>query len=403
MKTKFKLDLKTKVSMSEKEKTLVMVLLLVVIVYVAKTFLFASKIEELSSTISEYDKVRKKHTMLKEQSKEIPKLKKQEKELSFKYKRMERQVPPYMSEASTILIMDQEAKASSLNIKAISFDKVDYIEKDTYLNQSKEASESKEGAEKEGKSGEASKANSNPSENRNTKGPKVILTDMSIGYEGNYDAVYKFIKRLEEHERKIFINQVSMNIGDAKGLKGNLKLQLISYAENDEEIKEKLTLPENKGKFNLFNVSGEAIQDLYSKSYYTPNMVLNIKPYNEEGPKYIFSEYGKTENEIYSNGLSSSEGKLKIEKLDKNFRITYSLGKVSKTIEKEIKPKDNTLRLDVISHKRVNVDDKMEMKMEIENKTPYVIEVNVVNDDLDKPIFTLKKDEKNVALKRVNR
>lgn len=403
IKNKPKFNLSGKISMTDKEKKLVLILLMVVTVYISKTFLFDSKIEELMDSVNRYKSISEKHKYLKEQNENIGSLKKQASALEYKYNKMIREVPPYLSESETMLIMGNTATESGIRINAISVDGIERIEKSKYFTskgtQQGESSEDK-------KDNEQSNSNSNESKDENAeqniKGSKVIITKMSIGYEGEYSAIYKFIKKLEENERKILVDEVSMNINEGNNLKGNLKLKLLSYTDENVEIKEDLKFPQINGKFDLFSVDGKKVEG-YTKSYYTPNMLLEIKNYNYNGPKYIFSEYGKTESEIYSNAQGNIEGKLRIEKLESKYRIIYSLGNVSKVIEREFKIKDNTVRIDVLSHKRVNIEDNMNIKLDVENKTAGAIEITVANDDLDKPIFTLKKDAKDVALKRVSR
>lgn len=400
-KSKFSFDIK--MSMSEKEKKLVLVLFMVVIVYVANRFLFTQKIDEFINSVEKYKKVSKRHEFLKEQNQNINNLQKQASALEYKYNKMIKEVPPYLSQSETVLIMGNNAAESDLRINAISFESIDKIEKSQYFsgkdNQQGSSGENKEGDSQSDSNSTGGNENNAP---QSSNGPKVIITNMSLGYEGDYNSVYKFIKKLEENERKILVDEVSMNVNAGNSLKGNLKLKLLSYSDSDVEVKENLKFPEPKGKFDLFSIDGNKIE-AYTKSYYTPNMVLDIKNYNENGPKYIFSEYGKTESEIYSNAGGNIEGKIKIEKLESKYKITYSLGNVSKIIERELKIKDNMVRIDVLSHKRVNVEDNMNIKLDVENKTPGAIEITVVNDDLDKPIFTLKKDAKDVGLKRVNR
>lgn len=385
MKLKERLKIE-KQTMSPRDTILIFILGIVAVLLLGFNYLVIPKFNSMKSNYEIASKLKNEYKGLKEQNNNIFQLQKNHDEKLYSKDRMELQVPPFNSQAQTILALENEAKICNLKMGSMSFEECKIIPKNKFLSENPQ----------EENQGDAE-------QNTSVTEPSIIDSIMSISVQGNYTEVYKFLKRLEENDRKYYISNIALNVGEGNSLIGNMKIRTLSYIESGNVIRPNINIPQSSGKFNIFSTTNgiESVND--GTSYYTADMLLRLNPITYQGPKFVFSPHGKFDKEIYNNSLKPIEGKLSIEKNDKNCVITYSLGGVRKTFQKEIKPKNGVMKFDVISSTRANLDDGIAINMSIENKTPFNLEVNVVNDDPNKPRFNLINKADNINVKRVAR
>lgn len=373
-----------KQTMSPRDTILLFILGIVAVLVLGFNYLIIPKYKIMKSNYDIASNLSTEYKNLKTQNNNINQLKSRYDEVKYNKDRMELQIPAFNSQAHSILSLESEAKVCNLKIGSMSFEEVSLVPKEQFLS---------ENPQQDNNTGEVTQVNGNV----------VVNSIMSIGFQGNYTEVYKFLKKLEENDRKYYVKGLSLNVGESSSLIGNMKLQIISYINVNNETNPNINIPQYNGKFDMFSGTNGAETVNKSNSYYSPDIVLRLNPFNYEGPKVIFSEYGKFDKELYDNSLKNIKGTLSIEKKDANCTIKYTLGNRSKTIQKKINPKDGTIKLDVLSTPRISIDDVMGISLAVDNKTPFSLEINVVNDDLDRPKFNISTQAENIHVKRVTR
>ena len=373
-----------KQTMSPRDTILIFILGIVAVLVLGFNYLIMPKYKTMKSNYEIASNLSKEYKDLKSQNDNIQQLKKRYEEIKYNKDRMELQIPAFNSQAHSVLSLENEAKVCNLKIGSMSFEDTSLVSKEQFL-------------------AENPQQDSNNGETAQISGNAVVNSIMNVGFQGNYTEVYKFLKRLEENDRKYYIKGLSLNVGESSALMGNMKLQIISYIDVNNETNPNINIPQYNGKFDMFSSTNGAETINKDKSYYSPDIVLRLNPFNYEGPKVIFSEYGRFDKELYDNSLKNIKGTLSIEKKDANCTIKYTLGNKSKTVQKKINSKDGTIKLDVLSTPRISIDDVMGVSLAVDNKTPFSLEINVVNDDLDRPKFNLSTQADNIHVTRVTR
>jgi type IV pilus assembly protein PilO len=215
--------------------------------------------------------------------------------------------------------------------------------------------------------------------------------------------LYNFISELEKSERKIIVKDVSMTRGNGNLLKGALKVQYVGYVTPGDKSTFTLETPAISGKVSPFlaylgfedkapastvSTQGPVAAPAPVKTY-NPNFYLLLNTYDDNAPKIIMGDYTKNGSELYSNTNGAVKGKLSISGNQDSMTYAYSLGGSIQTKTARLMIDGGKLRLDVISRARKNEQDKVSVTLDVDNKTDYPLEINVINDDKQAPRFSL--------------
>ena len=327
--------------------------------------------------------------------------------LDYKLSMLTLAIPAEIPQEEIVLTLNKLAKTRELEIGGISFSTISTVSKQDFTAGKTSSTTTQDAA--------GNTATSTANDTKNTKaapkavGSMVLTENVDIAFSGGYGALYNFISDLEKSDRKIIVRDVSMTRGAGSVLKGALKIQYVGYTNPEDQSTYSLETPAVKGKTSPF-LAFLGFEDKAAASAvvtpgpaavktYEPNFYLLLNTYDDNAPKIIMGDYAKNGTEIYSNTNDKVQGKISISgNLDK---MTYSYSMGSSTQKKDAKliMAGGKLRLDVISQQRKNDTDKVSITLDIENKTDYPLEIDVINDDKNVPRFIVGNKSGSVLVK----
>lgn len=350
--------------------------------------------------------------------------------LDFKLSELTGEIPSEIHQEEILISLNKIAKASKLGIGGIAFSPISSVSKQDFAAGKISSNQSQKGKvitpsnvrnNADNSQGTTSTSSAKDSKAKQAKqklvGNLILVDEVSISFSGNYGSLYNFVSALEQSDQRIIVKEVSMVRGDASLLKGTLKIQYVGYTMPEDKSTYTLDTPPVNGKDSPFQaypgfvdkvaVSAGSAGSLSSSidqgpapvKTYNANFYLLISTYDDNGPKIIMGDYTKNGTELYSNLNASVRGKLSISGNQDNMTYTYSLGGASQTKTAKLMLDGGKLRLKVIAHVRKNEQDKVSMILDVDNKTDYPLEINIVNDDKQNPRFSLGTQLGSVMVK----
>ena len=309
-------------------------------------------------------------------------------------------IPAEIPQEEIVLSLNKLAKARELDLGGIAFSTISTVSKEDFA-----AGKTSSAQAKNVNQGIAPASTTNDGKTIQAKpklvGNMVLVEDVDITFSGNYGALYNFISDLEKSERKIIVKEVSMTRGEGNLLRGALKVQYVGYVTPEDKSTYTLETPPESGKVSPF-LAYPGFEDKAAASIvtalgpgpaplkiYNPNFTLLLNTFDDNAPKIIMGDYTKNGTELYSNTNDRVRGKLAISGNQDIMTYSYSLGGVIQTKEAKLIIDGGKLRLVVISQPRKNQQDKVSLTLDVDNKTDYPLEINVINDDRQAPRFSL--------------
>ncbi|SDH92170.1 hypothetical protein [Desulfosporosinus hippei] len=342
--------------------------------------------------------------------------------LDYKYSTLTKVIPHEIPQEEIVLILNKLAKDRELDINGIALSTISYVSKKDY-EAGKVTSDHQDGGKavtttsvtSDAKNGEGTSPTSAEA-NKTTAKPQlandmVIVEEVDIAFSGSYGALYNFLSDLEKSERKIIVKEVSMTRGTGDLLKGQLKVQYVGYVTTDDKSTYSLETPPVNGKISPFQAylgfedNVPALTDVSSAQgpapvkTYNPNFYLLLNTNDDSAPKIIMGDYTKNGTELYSDSNSSVRGKLSISGNQDNMTYSYTLGGSTQTKNAKLVIDSGKIRFDVISKARKSEQDKVSLTLDVDNKTDYPLEINVINDDKQVPRFSLGSKLGSVTIK----
>jgi|GEM_PF-2519924 hypothetical protein len=337
--------------------------------------------------------------------------------LEYKLNGLTQEIPTEILQEEIIITLNKLAKDRELEIDGIQLSPIFAVSKQDFAagktsDQTKDADNTNtpKNVDKNIKeSSQGSSSTDTANKNQNVKaapkvtGNMILVEELDISFSGSYGALYNFLSDLEQSQRKIIVKEITMTRAGSDSLKGELKIQYVSYTMPEEKSMYSLDIPPIGGKPSPFQAyQGFADNAATSTSTtaasgqgpslvktYNPNFYLLLSTYDDNAPKIIMGDYTKNGTEIYSNVNAPVRGKLAISGNQDNMTYSYSLGGTTQTKNAKLMITDGKLQLEVVSHNRKNEQDKVGLILDVDNKTNYPLEIKVVSDDQQSPRFSL--------------
>ena len=251
-------------------------------------------------------------------------------------------------------------------------------------------------------SSESSSTNSTDSEN------KVVYIEGKINFYGTYTNVVKFVKAIEEYDKKIALNGISMNINDAQGVKGEIKFGIYSIPKVNDEMSEYLRWVMNNtyGKsepFQLNQPAGTSIQSDEDKNDFS----ISVRSINSELPTVMIGRSNDIlrSTYVYADGNNDVEAEIEFNQDGDNYYYKYKTSNESFPSKYsgdgiQFKPYGRSIVIDISSESRFKDDDKSGIKLNVINNTDKLIMVNITNDDGDSPRVSVNGDNNLIINKK---
>ena len=228
---------------------------------------------------------------------------------------------------------------------------------------------------------------------------------ITITFTSTYENLKKFIKAIEDYERKLVITNIAISSKSDKEISGSFNLEFYSVPKlsgQDEEYLE-WTLNDTYGKENLFgsgNATGayaSTIEEATSEKDINDFLVM-VKSSTSELPTLTI---GKAKDDLRETYLTADNEKIEeatitLSEVDGKLYYKYNTSKSyypeGSSQGKEFTPKSENIVIEITSESRVNTSDNSGLKLTINNNTNKNVEVIIKNDDKSNPrVSTVSK------------
>ena len=228
---------------------------------------------------------------------------------------------------------------------------------------------------------------------------------ITITFTSTYENLKKFIKAIEDYERKLVITNIAISSKSDKEISGSFNLEFYSVPKlsgQDEEYLE-WTLNDTYGKENLFgsgNATGayaSTIEEATSEKDVNDFLVM-VKSSTSELPTLTI---GKAKDDLRETYLTADNEKIEeatitLSEVDGKLYYKYNTSKSyypeGSSQGKEFTPKSENIVIEITSESRVNTSDNSGLKLTINNNTNKNVEVIIKNDDKSNPrVSTVSK------------
>lgn len=323
-------------------------------------------------------------------------LKAQDAQLSEKLAAEQLRLPRYISQEESVLELNDLSAKTSLTLNSIAYDSQQTQDAQTFMATVVPGSEAP-AEQKADKNAEKNADGAAVPEQKNAF--SVLSRAVRVSFSGSYEAVYGFVGRVEQMNRRIFFKDITM-VRDTEGvLSGSLTMQYLGGTFGGEEGEAfQIDTPNNSGKLNPFTPY-EGFMDgktAAPAAVVSPDFYMILNTYDDNASKVILGKYPKAETELYFNRNAPVSGTLTVGKSGSSYTYSYSIG--SSRYSGSFKDDTTGLSLSVISKPRKSESDKVSITLEVKNTTGAPLKIKVENDDLAKPRFILGKTSGDVSL-----
>lgn len=236
---------------------------------------------------------------------------------------------------------------------------------------------------------------------------KIVYMEGKIKFYGTYSNVVKFVKAVEEHDKKIALYGIGMDINDSQWVKGEIGFGVYSIPKVNDEISEYLrwTINNKYGKaepFQLNQPAGTAMQIEGTKSDFT----ISVKSISSELPTIMM---GRTNDNlrttyVYADGNNEQNAEIVFNQEGDNYYFKYKTSNGSMPVQysgigSQFEPSGRNIVIDIASESRYKADDKSGLKLNITNNTDKLIMVNISNDDEESPRISIEGND-NISVNK---
>lgn len=274
-----------------------------------------------------------------------------------------------------------------------------------------EVSEEEQDKTQENQSESSVSSSSNSTDSESTESAdeiKVVYMEGKINFYGTYTNVVKFVKAIEERDKKIALYGISMNINDAQGVKGEISFGIYSIPKVNDEMSEYLRWVMNNtyGKsepFQLNQPAGTSIQNDEEKNDFS----VSVRSINSELPTVMIGRSNDIlrSTYVYADGNNHVEAEIEFNQDGDNYYYKYKTSNEHFPSKYsgdgiQFKPYGRSIVIDIKSESRFKVDDKSGIKLNVKNNTDKLIMVNISNDDEDSPRVAVNGDNNLIVNKK---
>ena len=396
---------------SKRERYLLGILGTFIIVVAYYQFIYTKQVEKLNEKKEEKNIVEEKYNKVLNEIKGVEEKEAEVKALKLSAIEKSKSLYPVIIQEKIIIEIDKLLNDSGLKGN-IAFSPIEVAEVEELKTQEivKAESSLKEFVDEyEGNSITSSEKDTS-SENGNGEAATETTTDegekatseqlkVAINFTGSYENLKKFIKSIEDYERKIVITNINISAKSQEELSGVLSLEfhgVPKLAGEDEEYL-KWTLDNVYGKEILFS-SGSAsgayantIEE-QTKEEDANDFVMMLKSSLSELPTLTLGKAKDdlTESYIYSDNEKIENVEITFDEADGKTYFKYKTSnsyypKENTSVGKEFTPKTSDIVIEILSEKRSGTSDNSGINLTVINNTTKKVEITVKDDDTTNP------------------
>lgn len=256
-------------------------------------------------------------------------------------------------------------------------------------------------------------SSSNSTDNSNSTGKEnkkntVVYMEGKVKFYGTYENVVKFVKAMEEKDKKIALYGIGMDINDSEWVKGELGIGIYSIPKINDEISDylKWTIDGTYGKaepFQLNQPAGTGIQMDGNDSDFS----ISSRSSSSELPTVMIgrADDNLRTSYVYADGNNEQSAEIVFTQDGDNYYYKYKTANGSMPVDfkgkgNQFTPVGKNIVIDISSEERLSKNDKAGLNIKITNDTDKLIMVNVSGDDSDNPRISIDGDKSDITVNK---
>lgn len=247
--------------------------------------------------------------------------------------------------------------------------------------------------------------------NKNTENKKentVHNLKCTVNFQGTYEELAKFLKSVEDHDKKIVINAITMGQDSLNGINGTIKFEMYAVPKIDDEIEKYLEWNFNNtyGKATPFSTGAATGVEQNKKE--TDDFVMAVKSINSDLPTVILGRGNDDTRVTYVYADRNAVENVEIELTQQGSKYYYKYRTSKENYPKQyngygaqfVPSSEENISLNILSENRFNSDDKSGVNIKITNNTDKLLKVNINGDDTSNPRVTVDGDSSKINVNK---
>lgn len=396
--------------MSNKDKKLLYILLIVLCGFFYYQFGYKALSSRITELESDKSKLESKYDQAIEATNKLPKQKSDVKILGVKLQDHLKIFYPQISQEHIILeldeLLDESGLKGNLNFSPITVAPVDKVN----LENSQSAESSLKGTvdrynsvynngNEEGTNNSVNNT-TNQDVNTNASADTVSQVKINVTFNGTYGQLKSFLKAIDEKEKMIVVNTISVSQQSVDKISGTMALEIYAVPKPNGVDEEYImwTLNNTYGKespFSILSAAGEhasADQILEDKAG-TSDFAISVKSNSSDLPSVMI---GRSDDKsrlsyVYEDNNSEISAEMIISQVGDNYYYKYKTSNgcypihYSGSGELFSPNSQDYILLDILSEARTDDNDKTGLKLNLVNNTDKMIKVQIKGDDSSNP------------------
>jgi Tfp pilus assembly protein PilO len=381
------IKLKPQVGLTPREFMLIAVLIIAIEGYLLFSYVLQPAYKDYKSSVEELDERKTVLTGLKIDYARKAEMENEIDELDKKIIELQKQMPAYVSQEEVILFIENMSSRTGLKVQTINFGGTG----GSGMSTSSGTVQQTDGTASDGTVVDAS-------------GAVIYKQSVSISFRGDYQQVYDFMKSVEDNERKVSIDSVSLQTS-TEDMSGVMTLSFISYWDNitGQKTYEMVpaTIPGKANPFVEYSGYSATSQEVVQKPKETvrPDFYLMINSYLNNSSKIFMMNYFDSGSEAIDDRNEVVTAQLTLEGSGGTYTYRYKLGSYDINGSGPLEVKNGKIRMDVVVQPRKSDEDRVGVLLDIANNSDVPFEITVKGDDSSNPRFIPGKTVGSVAIK----
>lgn len=393
--------------MSKREKTLLGVLGVVLICVVYYQFIYTNQVKKVEKLTTERNEIEYNYNEVMKTINNIEKRKEEIKILNAKVLDKSNIFYPELIQEKIILELDSLLSGSllkgSLNFSNISIQPIEILKSEQVIkgeSSFKPLVDAYENNKPKNENINNSSTNAVDKSELDVDKDSIEATQetvqqlqVTLNFNGTYEALKTFIKRVERNGSKIVINNLTVGQNTLIDVSGSMVLEFYAVPKIVENYDDYLewTLKNIYGKDTPFSIS-PAKEGTVSSQDNSSDFVMMVKSLSSDLPTITLGRKKDETREsyIYSDSSSVQDVEVLLTEKDGKYYYKYRVGNSKHPSEytslgEVFNPNSENILIEITSEARINDKDATGAKVKILNDTNKLVDVVIKSDDKDKP------------------
>lgn len=372
-------------TLNKNEFILIVVLVIAALIVIVGNYILLPEYQKLTNTKAAYDVQAQQLEGMRQEYKNLDKLKSQDADLDKKLETAQASVPDYYSQEEIVSSVNAISAQSGIEVTGINFGGVETKSREMFI------------ASLSGKTAQPA-ASQTPSASQTQQGavpaadtaPSVTSEAVTLNISGNYANLMSFLTGFEASPRKVFFESTAVNADDKGKLTGSLKMLVFGYGKPAKGYPGYLyDTPAASGRSDPFAptagvAGGEAAAANTSAA---PDFYIILNTFDDNDNKLQMGRYPISATQIASDDNDTVKASLNISGAGAEISYSYTLdgNKYSGTLNQS----GGAVQVSILSRPRKGAQDKVGVKLDVKNETNKTVQITVKNDDPTSPRFNL--------------